>query len=74
MPSNVATNTDHTNRLSLFSIAINGSWSVGVFYSFSLICESIEAQFQTFVLPCGGRFSFSKDNGKFVFQKVGQLW
>ena len=45
-----------TNRLSLFSIAINDSYSVGVF-SFSLICESIEAPFQTLVLLCGGRFS-----------------
>ena len=50
--------------------------SVGVF-SFSLMCESVAAQFlilDTFVPrenSCGERFSFVEDNEKFVYQKVG---
>ena len=47
-------------------------YSVGVF-SFSLIGKSIVAQFQTFVLHCGERFSFIEGNEKFVFHKVDQL-
>ena len=51
----------------------NCSLSVGVF-SFSLIWESIAAQFLTFVPhgeqnSCGERFSFLEDNEKFVFSR-----
>ena len=47
-------------------------YSVGVF-SFSIIGKSIMAQFQTFVVYCGERFSFIKDDERFVFQKVSQF-
>ena len=52
--------------------------SIDVF-SFSLICKSIAAQFLTVLCSgrwensCGERFSFLKDNKKFVYQKVSNL-
>ena len=67
-----------SNKSFMMFPTVKNLLSIGVF-SFSLICKSIAAQFLTVLCSgrwensCGERFSFVKDNKKFVYQKVSNL-